>query len=179
MFKLICNNINRLDTNNKKNFYISIIWFIISLVLVIFMPQLTTTKFEMPKGTLNPTVFPLALSVLNLIFSGYLLITSILNKEIGYESELTESESVNHFRVIILAISIFIYVNIINWFGFLLSSILILWFTLILFTNQKYFRKILTLLILSIFLGLTINYVFSSLLLVSFPEGEIFYWFIK
>lgn len=140
---------------------------ITSTILIIFSIFVFFETLSYPKVA---ALFPQIISFLIFIFSIVLLLRS-LRKE---ESKLTENINLpekNDFKVVIaLLIGLIIYPIMLNYFGYFISTSLLVYNTIFFLREEK--RKYLV--IISIFIVIILFVVFNLLMKIRLPKGLFF-----
>jgi putative tricarboxylic transport membrane protein len=118
------------------------------------------------KGHPGPALFPRILAALFIFFGGIVFYRGWKDGETGEESDEEASLPQNYFNPIFVLILVGMYIGLSPVLGFYISSTLVL-FLMMLKLQVPYLRGIM----ISVFLTLFVNFMFSKLLRVPLPIG--------
>jgi len=121
----------------------------------------------------SSVIYPMIVNTLMFIFSIGYFFQSAFGKNVEGEAPL-EYRAVSYtkgskplLKVVLIIISLVIWVSILEYVGFLLSSILFLFITTIIFGSRSYWKNILV----SLVLPLSLYFLFRVLLNSALPDG--------
>lgn len=147
---------------NKPNFIYSILGLILSIYVF-----LTASSFPTPPGnTIGPGYYPMLLSIGLLVMSSVLLIQTLLR--VGKEEfEKFNIKSSEVIRFAVSFIATVIYAIAMQFLGFILASVLYLFFLMYLLKNREYIKMS----IISVGVSVSVYLIFSNVLNLTLPLG--------
>lgn len=147
---------------NKPNFIYSILGLILSIYVF-----LTASSFPTPPGnTIGPGYYPMLLSIGLLVMSSVLLIQTLLR--VGKEEfEKFNIKSSEVIRFAVSFIATVIYAIAMQYLGFILASVLYLFFLMYLLKNREYIKMS----IISVGVSVSVYLIFSNVLNLTLPLG--------
>jgi hypothetical protein len=140
-------------------------WLFISIIVCVESISVRIGSFQNPGPGFLPFGSGIALGTLAII----LLITSTMKKRI--EGKVISIREVDLAKVILFLISIFLYALFLSWIGYLIMTLGLILFLLIIMERSRLWIKI----IISIFIVLTSYVIFYKLLNINLPRG--LFWF--